>query len=262
MATNYEGVVTTKKGLRLLAKLATSAEKLVFTCVKVGTGLLQEGIDPSDLLDLVTYKMDGMIADYGYDDESEDSYVVMQVVNTGVKEGFIMTEIGLYAEDPDLGEILYAYVDLSNDPNHIMPSENGRSKTVQVKLHIIVGEAKEIQAIINPSAQITREVFEREVFMIKERILALRETRIIVLPSSGWSASAPYTQTVQVSGVTAEDTPIISLYHPAGTTYEEEKAAKKAYSCISWVDTGPGTITATCLGKKPAAKIQLILKGV
>lgn len=90
----------------------------------------------------------------------------------------------------------------------------------------------------------------------------MKGTRTIVLPSSGWSASAPYTQTVQVPGVTEEDTPIIALHLPAGTNYEGEKAAKKAYSCISWVDTGSGTITATCLGKKPATDIQLMIKGV
>lgn len=170
MAMNYEGVITTKKGLRLLAKLAASTEKMVFTGVKVGTGLLQEGVEPSDLSDLVSYKMDGTIADYGYDDESEDSYIVMQVINTGVQEGFIMTEIGLYAWDTDLGEILYAYVDLSDDPNYIMPSENGRSKVVQIKLHIIVGGVKEIHATVNPLAQVTREVFDREITILSRKI--------------------------------------------------------------------------------------------
>ena len=103
------------------------------------------------------------IADCGYDSETKNGYVVMQLSNDGLENGFVMTEIGLYAVDPDLGEILYAYVDMSDDPNYIMPAENGRHKLVQLKLHVIVGATKEIEASINPAAQITKEVFDREI---------------------------------------------------------------------------------------------------
>lgn len=164
--TNNEGVIITTRGLQLLTKLAASAGKLEFTKVKVGTGRPPDGTDPSGLTHLVMYKMDGLIADYGYDSEAMDGYVVMQISNAEIVSGFIMTEIGLYATDPDLGEILYAYVDLSNDPNHIMPAENGRSKTVQMKLHVIVGEVKELTATINPLAQVTRELLNKEIAAI------------------------------------------------------------------------------------------------
>ena len=43
-----------------------------------------------------------------------------------------------------------------------MPPENGRSKTIQIKLHTIVGEVANITATINPLAQVTRAEFERE----------------------------------------------------------------------------------------------------
>lgn len=162
MAANSEGTIITTRGLQLITKLAGARGQIEFTNVKVGTGRLPIGTDPAELTHLITYKMDGMIAGYGYDEEAKDAYVVMQIVNEGIESGFIMTEVGLYAKDPDLGEILYAYVDLSNDPNHIMPAENGRSKTVQIKLHVIVGEVTELHAVINPLSQVTREEFDRE----------------------------------------------------------------------------------------------------
>lgn len=162
MAANSEGTIITTRGLQLITKLAGARGQIEFTNVKVGTGRLPVGTDPAELTHLITYKMDGMIAGYGYDEEAKDAYVVMQIVNEGIESGFIMTEVGLYAKDPDLGEILYAYVDLSNDPNHIMPAENGRSKTVQIKLHVIVGEVTELHAVINPLSQVTREEFDRE----------------------------------------------------------------------------------------------------
>ena len=162
MATGKGNVVNTTRGLQLITKLVSAQTKLTFTNVKIGTGSPQEGVDPSELTHLVAYKMDGQIAEYGYDDGAGEAYVVMQLTNTSIVTGFVMTEIGLYAQDPDLGEILYAYVDLSDDPNYIMPPENGRSKTIQIKLHTIVGEVANITATINPLAQVTRAEFERE----------------------------------------------------------------------------------------------------
>lgn len=170
---NNNGVIITTRGLQLLTKLAASATNLEFSNVKVGTGSPPEGMDPSGLTHLVAYKMDGLLADYGYDNDAMDGYVVMQITNTDITSGFIMTEVGLYAMDPDLGEILYAYVDLSGDPNHIMPAENGHSKTVQMKLHIIIGEVKEITATINPLAQVTREVLAKEM---------AKKSAIVVIP--------------------------------------------------------------------------------
>ena len=170
-----EGVILTKKGFQLIAKLSANAGDLQFLSVKVGTGILPEGTDILTMTDIVSYKMDGIIADCGYNPDGEDGYVVMQLDNAEVESGFVMTEIGLYAADPDLGEILYAYIDMSDDPNYIMPAKYApeteadnmpmgplRRKLVQMKLHVIVGGVKNITAVINPAAQITREVFDRE----------------------------------------------------------------------------------------------------
>ena len=173
---NKEGVMLTRKGLQLVAKLSANAGDLQILAVKVGTGILPEGTDILPMTDIISYKMDGIIADCWYNPNGEDGYVVMQLDNTEVESGFVMTEIGLYATDPDLGEILYAYVDMSDDPNYIMPATYGsagesdnmpmgpiRHKMVQMKLHILVGGAKSLSAVINPAAQITREVFDREI---------------------------------------------------------------------------------------------------
>lgn len=84
----------------------------------------------------------------------------------------------------------------------------------------------------------------------------------IILPASGWSASAPYQQTVTVEGISESDTPVIAVDIPEGTTAEQEKAIKKAASYISYADTGDGTITVTCIAKKPETDMQLSIKGV
>ena len=89
-----------------------------------------------------------------------------------------------------------------------------------------------------------------------------RDVKIVTLPASGWSQEAPYQQTVSVEGVQEIDTPVVKEYIPEGTTAEQEKAIKKAASCISYAETGDGTITVTCIGKKPGTDMQLSIKGV
>ena len=90
----------------------------------------------------------------------------------------------------------------------------------------------------------------------------IKSVKYAELLAADWSAEAPYIQTVQVEGVTAEDTPYVSPYIPAGASVEEEKAIKKAAGCVSYVDTGDGQVTVTCLGKKPVSDFEIQIKGV
>lgn len=158
MGENKDGTTLTVLGRQLLTKLSVGQGPLRITRAAIGTGKL-EG-DPALLEGLVGYEMDAMVAGYGVDGGSHEAYVTIQVSNADVVQGFYMTEIGIYAQDPDDGEVLYAYVGLSDDPNYIMPPETGRSKLVQFKVHMIVGDAAGVTATINPLSQVTREEYD------------------------------------------------------------------------------------------------------
>lgn len=80
--------------------------------------------------------------------------------------------------------------------------------------------------------------------------------------AAGWSASAPYTQTISVSGITSSDTPIIGLSLPTNTTVANDKAIKKAYGCLSSAVTNNGSITLYCASKKPVTNFTIFIKGV
>lgn len=79
--------------------------------------------------------------------------------------------------------------------------------------------------------------------------------------SSGWSSSAPYTQTVTVSGITENDTPI-PMFVDNGSNETESKAKQKAYGFVTYFDSGNNTVTATCKYKKPESDFTVGLKGV
>lgn len=94
-------------------------------------------------------------------------------------------------------------------------------------------------------------------------INGLMSAKEFVLPAAKWSSTAPYTQEVAVAGVTASDTPIISLNtapHLNDAAYV--KNMKKQCSYIDYIETLDGKIKAYCLNKKPSIDIPCMLKGV
>lgn len=89
----------------------------------------------------------------------------------------------------------------------------------------------------------------------------MKNVRYVTIPVSGWSASAPYRQTVNVQGILSTHTPIVSLYLPDGTTGTQAKEQGRAYGYVDRITTGTGNITLYCYNQKPASTFQIALKG-
>lgn len=84
---------------------------------------------------------------------------------------------------------------------------------------------------------------------------ALTVHKTISLPASGWSGSAPYTQTVAVEGISAEDAPHVSpVYSDALAT---ALAQKEAWEMVSRAKTGVNAITFYCFEDKPTTNIPV-----
>lgn len=80
------------------------------------------------------------------------------------------------------------------------------------------------------------------------------------LLSSGWSSSAPYIQTVSVSGILSTDTPIADVVLDVVTSTAMTQIS--AWMCVSNIETSDGSITATCFETKPEIDIPIQLKVV
>lgn len=152
------GTVVTRKGLQLITKLVASETALTFTRVAIGTGKVPGGYDPGSMTGLNEYKMDGSIASHSA--SGDEASVVMQISSIGVETGFTITEAGLFATDPDEGEILYAYLDLSADPQYMYPENNAISKFIEMTLVVKIGEVQSVTAVINPGSLVTKEKFD------------------------------------------------------------------------------------------------------
>lgn len=95
-----------------------------------------------------------------------------------------------------------------------------------------------------------------------EEIIKLEMVRTVLLPAAGWSASAPYTQTVSTPGITAADNPVMSLHIPSGATAAQVKAWNKAFGMVDEGISEDGQSTFKCYNKKPTVDFTVAIKGV
>ena len=149
------GTVLTKKGIRLIAKILGSETVLKITRAAVGTGAVPEGVETREMEDLNCFKKDGKISRVGKVDGENQVNIAIQVNSIGVDENFVITEAGIFAEDPDEGEILYGYLDMTGDPQLVYHSQNAISKMVEITMAIIVATTDQIYVEINPGSLVS-----------------------------------------------------------------------------------------------------------
>ena len=86
---------------------------------------------------------------------------------------------------------------------------------------------------------------------------------LVSLPASGWSGSAPYTQTVSVSGMTEDWVPgIPTAVLGSSVAVSTLLAATEALGCIKMITSAAGTLTFTAPEDKPSAPITLRVPGM
>ena len=91
---------------------------------------------------------------------------------------------------------------------------------------------------------------------ITNNMLALKTATI----TTTWTgSSAPYTQSITITGVTANDEPWIQPVY--STTNATAIAQQTAWNLIGKIVTGANKITVTCFGAKPTTAIPIQLKG-
>ena len=110
-------IVLTSAGAALLAKIP-AGEAARVTRWQIGKGSLTSGssLDRTALVDPVKY-----LPLYQISNAGNTATVLGQFTNQGETEGFDFEELGLLAQDPDGGEILFAYGNAFGDGEAIQP---------------------------------------------------------------------------------------------------------------------------------------------
>lgn len=103
---------------------------------------------------------------------------------------------------------------------------------------------------------VTRNNVNRRLDEIEEML----KSYTVNIPVNWSGSSAPYTQTVSLEGIKSTDSTIadISLSDTTSTALSE----LDAWGCISKITTNEGSITITCLERKPEISFNIQLKVV
>jgi hypothetical protein len=147
---NWQGFKRTKLGQNLQAKIDAGLTKFKITKLGIGDGSYQGNVE--NMIALSNKKQDLNVSKI----EVSENVIKIQttITNTGVTEKYQMTEIGIFAMDPEMGEILYAVM---TDPNpDTMPAAG--SATVVKKtwtFNLIVDNTGDVSAVIDSTSLIT-----------------------------------------------------------------------------------------------------------
>lgn len=80
--------------------------------------------------------------------------------------------------------------------------------------------------------------------------------------ASNWSENIPYTQTVDIEGISSTDDPFVDVNMSNVITGEEGELLSEAWSFIGRVETNNGSVTAYCYTERPKIDIPILLKVV
>nr|DAS06288.1 MAG TPA: hypothetical protein [Caudoviricetes sp.] len=89
-----------------------------------------------------------------------------------------------------------------------------------------------------------------------------KKVRVVQLRTNAFSSTVPYTARIDIAGLKASDTPIIShKLQDNLTDIGTIKACWKSYSCIDKIETYDGYMLVKSFRKKPIQDIWLAVKG-
>lgn len=149
----FSQLVITNKGQALIAKMMIGTGGVQFT--KVCTSNTEYEFDNlQSLTDLTNIRQTSLISKVTRTNEVAIK-IESVFTNTDVTVGYYVKSIGLYAVDPDEGEILYA-VTIEQSGNCYMPPNNGTTVTgMYLKLITAVGNAENVSLDVDAAAVAT-----------------------------------------------------------------------------------------------------------
>ena len=132
------GYLLTKLGETLHAKVE-AGETLTLTRMQLGSGKAESVADYYDRSTLFESKNDVEIQTITPDITGDKSIckVTGTLMNESVDEGYQARELGIFAKDPDSGEILYA-VSYDEDPTYIPGKNEGSEIELNFDLYITI----------------------------------------------------------------------------------------------------------------------------
>ncbi len=148
----FNSTVITERGHNLMAKIATGSTKMHFTKIRTSDS------NPSDdsLPTLTTLSSIKQVIDISEVAVVNNATVKVSgaVSNADLASGYFVRAIGLYAQDPDLGEILYS-VTKATLADYMPPNNGLSSSSLMINLLTATSNADNVTINVDPGAVAT-----------------------------------------------------------------------------------------------------------
>lgn len=157
---SYYGFVVTDKGRNLIAKLV-AGKQLELSRIMVGSGCCPDDTEPRTLTDLVSPVAEATSTVPTYDGASVRMIVEYRSdLNGGLDHGFWLNEFGVYAFDPDEGEVLIYYGCLGIYPQWVSAASKTGVDVRRFPVCIVIGDDSGVEVDYSCEAWMTAEDVE------------------------------------------------------------------------------------------------------
>ena len=173
---NWAGGVLTKAGRVLQAKVETGIP-LRITKIKLGDGLETIG-EVDNLINLVSPKVTLGVS--SATQSGQTATITGVVTSTTLSQGFYCREWGLFAVDPDVGEILYM-ISIDSAPEWLPPSTEIAKISATYAMNIAVANATNIIVSITPAGLVDVDMLMQYTHSV-DRSTKYREGDIVNAP--------------------------------------------------------------------------------
>lgn len=147
---NWGKPVLTKQGLKLQAKVDAGSRMQLTKCM-LGSGMLSSGQSLDNLTGLIAPVQSLPIASISYSKNNGACVITAVTDNSNVSTGYYLREFGIFARDPNDGEILYAVAQDAN-PDYIPPSGTSAVVSQEIGVALSFSNAANVTAQVNTSS--------------------------------------------------------------------------------------------------------------
>lgn len=149
----WNGMILTQKGLNLQAKVEAGECELELLRVELGSGTPGEGENVQEFTALKKHEIDVGISDKTPKDGGICTITGI-ITNQNVNIGFYAKEMGVIANDPDDGEILYMYA-TDNNPDFVPAKTSKYVVNASYSINVAISNAEMINATIDSAGLVT-----------------------------------------------------------------------------------------------------------
>jgi len=166
----FSKIIITKSGQELISRVLSGLGDITFTKVSSSDRVYET----AELLTLDNLEDVRQSVPVSSIEKTNDAAVKIEAVfvNTGLKEGYYLRTLGLYAKGEDGAEILFAATSETSGNCFMPPFNSVTSSSLIVNLITAVGNAENVSIEVNPAAIASAE----DLNLLKQRLEEFAET--------------------------------------------------------------------------------------